>query len=92
MTLKVGIAQFSPALGDLNRNLKTIHEYIDRANDEDWELYDMDADRSELHNLAARHPDRVKEMADKWETFARKAHMLPWPWKGTYAAKKGKTG
>jgi len=56
----------------------------------DWELYDMDADRSELHNLAARHPDRVKEMADKWETFARKAHMLPWPWKGKYAAKKGK--
>jgi len=56
----------------------------------DWELYRMDADRSELHNLADQHPDRVKEMADKWETFARKAHMLPWPWKGKYAAKKGK--
>jgi len=56
----------------------------------DWELYRMDADRSELHNLADQHPERVKEMADKWETFARKAHMLPWPWKGKYAAKKGK--
>ena len=53
----------------------------------DWELYDTDADRSELHNLADQHPDRVKEMADQWETFARKAHMLPWPWKGKYAAK-----
>ncbi|HUU90314.1 MAG TPA: arylsulfatase [Phycisphaerae bacterium] len=53
----------------------------------DWELYDTDADRSELHNLADQHPDRVKEMADQWETFARKAHVLPWPWKGKYAAK-----
>jgi len=55
-----------------------------------WELYDMEADRSELHNLADRYPDRVQAMAQKWETFARKAHMIPWPWKGQYAAKKGK--
>jgi len=50
-----------------------------------WELYDMEADRSELHDLAAKHPDRVKAMAERWETFARQAHMLPWPWGGAYA-------
>jgi len=49
-----------------------------------WELYDIDADRSELHDLAGRHPDRVKAMAERWETFARQAHMIPWPWKGEY--------
>lgn len=38
MTLKVGIAQFSPALGDLNRNLKTILEYIQKARDENCGL------------------------------------------------------
>jgi len=54
-----------------------------------WELYDMEADRSELSDLAAAHPDRVKAMAERWETFAKKAHMIPWPYKGKYAAKKG---
>jgi len=54
-----------------------------------WELYDMEADRSELKDLAAAHPDRVKAMAERWETFAKKAHMIPWPYKGKYAAKKG---
>ncbi len=49
-----------------------------------WELYDMEADRSELNNLASKHPDRVKAMAERWETFARQAHMLPWPWGGVY--------
>ncbi|MBL7141245.1 MAG: arylsulfatase [Planctomycetes bacterium] len=58
----------------------------------DWELYDMEADRSELHNLADQHPDRVKEMAERWETFARQAHMIPWPWKGKYAAPKDQKG
>ncbi|MEA3368605.1 MAG: sulfatase-like hydrolase/transferase, partial [Planctomycetota bacterium] len=57
-----------------------------------WELYDMEADRSELHNLAEKHPDRVRQMVARWETFARKAHMIPWPYKGKYAAKKPKRG
>jgi len=57
-----------------------------------WELYDMEADRSELHDLAEKYPDRVKKLANRWETFARKAHMLPWPYGGKYAAKKDKKG
>jgi len=31
-----------------------------------WELYDLSTDRSEAHNLAATHPDRVKEMEKEW--------------------------
>ena len=27
-------------------------------NDDEWELYHTDVDRSELHNLAAEHPTR----------------------------------
>jgi arylsulfatase len=33
-----------------------------------WELYDLDSDRTELNNLAAREPAQVKRMA---EAFAR---------------------
>jgi len=32
-----------------------------------WELYDMDADRSELNNLADQHPERVRQMAAMWQ-------------------------
>ncbi|HJT32223.1 MAG TPA: arylsulfatase [Pirellulales bacterium] len=44
-----------------------------------WELYDMEADRTELDNLAAREPERVAEMASQWETWGRRTHVLPWP-------------
>lgn len=49
-----------------------------------WELYDLDADRSESHNLAAQHPDRVQTMASDWDTWAARAHVLPLgAWRGT---------
>lgn len=44
-----------------------------------WELYDMEADRTELNNLAAREPERIGRMAAMWESWARRAHVLPWP-------------
>jgi arylsulfatase len=34
-----------------------------------WELYDLSADRTELHNLAAEHPQRVAEMARQFEEW-----------------------
>jgi arylsulfatase len=45
-----------------------------------WELYDMDADRTERHNLAAKQPDRTKQMADRWEAWAVEANVKPWIW------------
>jgi len=45
-----------------------------------WELYDLDADRSELNDLSDKHADRAKEMADKWEAWAIEAKAKPWPW------------
>ncbi len=45
-----------------------------------WELYDLAADRSELHDLAAQEPARVKDLASKWQAWARRANVLPWPW------------
>jgi arylsulfatase len=45
-----------------------------------WELYDLEADRTELNNLAAKHPDRVQAMADSWEKWAVAAQVKPWIW------------
>jgi arylsulfatase len=44
-----------------------------------WELYDLKADRTELHNLAAAQPDKAKELAAKWEAWAVRAHVKPYP-------------
>ena len=49
-----------------------------------WELYDLDADRTEMHDLAAEQPQRVKDMVAKWETWAQRAHVLPWIWRPAY--------
>ena len=45
--------------------------------DKDWELYNLANDRAEAHNLATTHPERVKVMADRWETWARNAKVIP---------------
>ncbi|MGZ4441287.1 MAG: sulfatase-like hydrolase/transferase, partial [Gaiellaceae bacterium] len=35
-------------------------------NDDEWELYHTEVDRSELHNLAAEHPEKVRELQNLW--------------------------
>ncbi len=52
----------------------------------DWELYNIDADRSELNNLAEERPRRRKQMAKQWEEMARQFHAIPWPWDPNYGA------
>ncbi|MFF5989972.1 arylsulfatase [Prauserella flavalba] len=43
----------------------------------DWELYDMGRDRTELHDLAAEHPDIVAELAGAYEAWAKRCGVLP---------------
>lgn len=46
-----------------------------------WELYDMDADRTEMHDVSAAQLQRVKEMADAWQRWAEASQVLPLcPW------------
>src|SRR5579862_780255 len=33
-------------------------------NDDEWELYHVDVDRAETHNLAAEQPDKVRELVN----------------------------
>ncbi len=35
----------------------------------DWELYDLEKDRTELNNLAGQYPQKVKEMTGTWEDW-----------------------
>jgi arylsulfatase len=42
-----------------------------------WELYNLSADRSELHDLAAERPQIVERLAQQWQEWAERAHVLP---------------
>jgi len=42
-----------------------------------WELYDMEADRTETNDLATKDPTRVKTMAARWQNWAETSNVLP---------------
>lgn len=43
-----------------------------------WELYDLEADRTEMNNLAGQQPDMVKKLSAKYENWASRSNVLPW--------------
>ncbi len=42
-----------------------------------WELYHTDEDRSEAHDLADKHPDRLRELINLWWVEAGRNNVLP---------------
>jgi arylsulfatase A-like enzyme len=42
-----------------------------------WELYDMQNDRTELDDLAAANPDRVLDMARRYDEWASRCGVIP---------------
>jgi len=59
-------------------------QQVKKFSDEDenaWELYDMENDRSETFNLGEEYPEKVKELSYLWEKEALRTKAKPWPWK-----------
>ncbi len=44
-----------------------------------WELYDMEQDRTEMHDIADQNADRVKKMAADYKAWATRVGVQPWP-------------
>ena len=44
-----------------------------------WELYDLQKDRTELTDLAGKNPAKVEELKAKYEAWAKRSGVLPWP-------------
>jgi arylsulfatase len=44
-----------------------------------WELFDLSADRTEQHDLAALQTDKVAELRKQWQSWARAANAMPKP-------------
>ena len=58
--------------------------------DEPWELYNIDKDRAEQHDLAATQTERVTTMTAQWQAWAQRANVLPvGTWKSPEKKAKG---
>lgn len=62
---------------------------------EPWELYDMDADRTEMHNLAKERSNLVKKLAAAHDNWAARTNSDFWPgpefnnWGGPLSGRSG---
>ncbi len=54
-----------------------------------WQLFDMEADRTELHDLADQYPDRVRQMAHAYKEWTKMVGAMPWPVPGIPPTARG---
>lgn len=57
---------------------KLVREYPGK----DWELYNLRKDPTEIVNLASKNPEKVAELSGKYETWAQRALVRPYPLTG----------
>ena len=50
-----------------------------RRDQRKWELYDMEADRTEQNNLGDKMPDRLNAMVAQWQSWADRVGVQDWP-------------
>ena len=55
----------------------TLHHPMTPFTDETWELYHLDEDPTELHDLAATQPEKLRELTDAWEIAAWENRIYP---------------
>jgi arylsulfatase A-like enzyme len=56
---------------------KLVQNWEDNQKD-NWELYDLSLDRTEMNDLSAEMPEKLKEMTDLYEEWATKIQVVPW--------------
>jgi arylsulfatase len=59
-----------------NRAIRVDDWKLVAAHGDSWELYDLGEDRNETNNLAARHPDKVRQLEQRWEQRAAEIRRL----------------
>lgn len=48
---------------------------VNRGKSSEWELYNLQVDRTEQHNVAAKHPDRVLMLSRLWKDWAIRCNV-----------------
>tara|TARA_R110002049_G_scaffold301166_1_gene493056 strand:- start:23044 stop:24705 length:1662 start_codon:yes stop_codon:yes gene_type:complete len=50
----------------------------EKGNHDNWELYDLEKDRTETNNLITEMPDKANEMIVMYQEWATRIKVLPW--------------
>lgn len=74
---------------DLNKEMYWEHEgnqavrignmKLVRRHDEQWQLFDLRADPTELNDLASSQPEILKDLETKWQDWANAIEVRDWP-------------
>ena len=78
LACSIVVILFGTALCPAADNDFTYTEYSDNAQ---RMLYDRKKDPSENENVADKNPEKVEELLAKWEKWAVRAKVQPWPYK-----------
>ena len=54
---------------------------VDELEHSNWELFDMEKDRTEMNDIAANHQELVINMADMWLSWGKRTGIVPRPTK-----------
>jgi arylsulfatase len=65
------------------------HKLVRQHTEPLWQLYDMDRDRSEMHDMASEDLETFVELSRRYERWAAAAHVLPWSRVGKYVEYHG---
>lgn len=60
-----------------------IEDVLARIDAERWELYHVDADWAENHDVAAEHPEKLAELIAQWYSEATRYNVFPIDGRGT---------
>jgi arylsulfatase len=44
-----------------------------------WQLFNLASDRTELSDVSKKHPARVRDLTARWNAWAKRSGVLPWP-------------
>jgi arylsulfatase A-like enzyme len=51
----------------------------DQLDPRQWQLFDMEADRTEQNDLAKTEPEKLAELVGKWQAWADRVGVQVWP-------------
>ena len=62
-----------------NRAVRMGHWKLVAPHGEQWKLFDMVADRTELHDVSADHPAEVKALHEAYDAWVKRVGVEEWP-------------